>query len=54
MKDEVKARFQLASARLRAAADRMTAKPVEARVTLPAIDPHTGYVRSRIIRAKKR
>ena len=54
MKDEVKARLQLAAARVRAAADRLVAKPAESRVTLPQIDPHTGYARSRIIQAKKR
>lgn len=55
MKDEVKARFQLAAARLRAAADRLAAKPMmEARTSVPVIDPHTGYAPSRIIRAKKR
>ncbi len=55
MKDEVKARLQLASARLRAAADRLAAKPMmEARISLPEIDRHTGYAPSRIIRAKKR
>ncbi|MDQ3026967.1 MAG: hypothetical protein M3R58_10765 [Pseudomonadota bacterium] len=54
MKDEVKARLQLAAARVRAAADRLVAKPAETRVSHPEIDPHTGYARSRIIQAKKR
>ena len=54
MKDEVKARMQLAAARVRVAADRLAAKPAEARVALPEADPHTGFARSRIIRARKR
>ena len=54
MKDEVKARMQLAAARVRVAADRLTAKPAEVRVALPELDPHTGFARSRIIRARKR
>ena len=54
MKDEVKARLQLAAARVRAAAERLTAKPAEARAALPEIDRHTGYAPSRIVRAKKR
>lgn len=54
MKDEVKARLQLARARERAAAERLAAKPAEARVAVAEIDPHAGFAPSRIIRAKKR
>lgn len=54
MKDEVKARLQLAAARVRAAAERLAAKPPEAPVAAPEIDRHTGYAPSRIVRAKKR
>jgi hypothetical protein len=54
MKDEVKARFQLAAARVRAAAERLAAKPALERVAAPQVDAHAGYAPSRIIRARKR
>jgi len=55
MKDEVKARFQLAAARVRAAAELVAPKPVTpAAVAPPEVETHTGYTSSRIIRARKR
>jgi hypothetical protein len=56
MRDETLAKAQLALARRRAAAERLLAKPViQLAVAIePPEDENTGYVRSRIVPARKR
>ena len=55
MRDETLAKAQLALARRRAAAERLLAKPViQLAVAAEPQDENTGYVRSRIVPARKR
>lgn len=55
MRDETLAKAQLAMARRRAAAERLLAKPaVQLAVAEPVEADNTGYVRSRIVLARKR